>query len=72
MGMPSQWLGHETFQFRADPHHQAGVVDAADVGRTQGKIVGGGAGRQQHRGLAYAVGDRRRDEAEGLDGGQHL
>ena len=72
VGMLGQRLGHETFQLGADPHHQIGVIDAANIGRTQGEVVGRGAGWQQDFGLAHAIRDGRRDKTQGFDGGQHL
>ncbi|MOA12258.1 hypothetical protein D3C78_1322360 [compost metagenome] len=69
MGMLGQRLGHEAFQLRADPHHQISLVDAANVGRAQGEVVGGGAGRQQHLGFTHAVGDGSGNETERFDGG---
>ena len=63
MGMIGQRLGHKTFQLWANPHHQIGTVDAANIGRAQGKIVGRGAGGQQYLGLAHPVSDRCCDEA---------
>ena len=72
MGMIGQRLGHKTFQLGANPHHQPSTVDAANIGRAQGKIVWRGTGRQQYLGLAHPVSDRRGNEAKGLDGGQYL
>ena len=60
MGMLGQRFGHEAFQLGTDPDHQVGLIDVANIGGAQGEIMGRGAGRQQHLGLAYAVGDGTR------------
>ena len=72
MGVLCKRLCHETFQLGADPHHQIGVIDAANIGGAQGKVMGRSAGRQQYPGLTHAIGDGGRDKAKGFDGGQHL
>ncbi len=63
--------GQETFHVRADPVQQLHRLHLAHIGRPQRVIVRRSARRQQYLGRVHAVLDRRGDQLQGLDAGQH-
>ena len=67
----AQCARQEALQIRADPVEQLRIADTPYVGRSQRVMMRRSAGRQQNVRLTDAILNRRGDQLQRLDAGQH-